>query len=111
MPAMDNGRSQMRTSQTAALTMVLSVIGGNLMFQDSPAAGAESDWALEQLHKPSPSLREIERRGRVTIHDGINLADVDDAMDRQFDRIESMMFIRTVYPAPDGTFEVESDCD
>jgi hypothetical protein len=108
---MEQGRSQMTIKKTAALITVVAGISMNLMFQDSLAAGGSNDWELKQLHDPSPSLRKMESAGRVTIYDGVVVADVDAAMDRQFDRIESMMFIRTKYPVADGTFEADSDCD
>lgn len=101
----------MKTKRDAALTMILAGILINPMFQNVRAADAENNWALKQLHSPSPSLRKMESAGRVTIFDGVTVADVDDAMDRQFDRIQSMMFIRTKYPVENGTFEADSDCD
>lgn len=101
----------MTTKETAALIAVVAGISLNLMFHDALAAGGGNDWELKQLHDPSPSLRKMESAGRITIYDGVAAADVDAAMDRQFDRIESMMFIRTKYPVADGTFEADSDCD
>jgi len=101
----------MTIKETSALIAVVTGISLTLMFQDSLAADGGGDWELKQLHDPSPSLRKMESAGRITIYDGVAVADVDAAMDRQFDRIESMMFIRTKHPVEDGTFETDSDCD
>jgi hypothetical protein len=109
--AMEKGRSQMKIRETAALVAAVAGISLNLMFQDSLAAGEGDDWELKQLHDPSPSLRKKESAGRITIYDGVPVAEVDAAMDGQFDRIESMMFVRTKHPVADGTFEADSDCD
>jgi hypothetical protein len=108
---MEQGRSQMTIKEIAALVTVFAGVAANPMSQEALAAGAGDDWELNQLHDPSPSLTKVERAGRVTIYDGVVVADVDVAMDRQFDRIESMMFVRTKHPVADGTFETDDDCD
>ncbi len=56
-------------------------------------ADTATKWERHQLHQPSPKLLQMEKRGRVTIYDGLDNSDVDRAMDEQFDRIGSMMFI------------------
>ena len=101
----------MTIKEIAALIIVFGGIVANLMFQDSLAADAGSDWQLTRLHAPSPTLLKRENAGRITIYDGITLTQIDRAMDTQFDRIGSMMFIRTKYPADDGTHDEDSDCD
>lgn len=101
----------MTIKELAALTTVFAGIVANLMFQDALAADANSDWQLTQLHAPSPTIRKMENAGRITIYDGITVTEIDHAMDAQFDRIGSMMFIRTKYPADDGTYYEDSDCD
>ena len=101
----------MTIKETTALIGVVAGISLNLIIQDLQAADGSDDWMLKQLHDPSPSLRKMEDAGRITIYDGVVAADVDEAMDRQFDRIESMMFIRTKHPVADGTFETDDDCD
>lgn len=92
------------------ITVALALLGATLA-QGEAAAGARGaeSWQLKQLHTPSPSLREAEQRGRVTIYDGLNVAEVNQAMDEQFERIESMMFIRTEHPTPEGKVLVEDD--
>lgn len=100
----------MTIKETSVLAVVLAGIAANLVFQDSLAEGAGNDWEFKQLHHPSPSLRKIERSGRVTIYDGMFDSEVDHAMDRQFDRIESMMFVRTKHPVAEGTYETDDDC-
>ena len=54
-------------------------------------------------------MRASERRGRVTIYDRIPVSEVERALDEQFERIDSMMFVRTQYPVADDGFE--DDCD
>lgn len=93
------------------LILLLIGIGANLMFQDSLAADGDGDWELRQLHEPSPLLQARERAGRVTIYDGVTVTEIDRAMDNQFDRIGSMMFIRIKRPADDGSYYEDSDCD
>ena len=101
----------MTIKEAFALLSLFSGIVANLVFQDSLAAEVENSWELDQLHAPSPSLRERERAGRITIYDGVLITEVDKAMDQQFDRIESMMFIRTKWSVEDGSYYEDSDCD
>ncbi len=101
----------MKIKDAAALLIIFAGIAANLLFQDSLAAEAADSWNLKQLHKPSPGLRDRESAGRITIYDGVMIAEVDKAMDLQFDRIGSMMFIRTRYPVADGAYYEDSDCD
>ena len=98
----------MTAKELATLTMMFAGIAANPMSQDAFAAG--DSWELKQLQDPSPSLRKMEHAGRVTIYDGMFDSEVDRAMDRQFDRIESMMFIRTKHPVAEGTYETDDDC-
>jgi hypothetical protein len=60
-----------------------------------PVEAADS-WQERMLFKPSVSQLELEKRGRVMIYDGMTRTQVARAMDSQFDRIESMMFVRTI---------------
>lgn len=77
----------------------------------SASVNAAPDWELQQLHQPSEHLLELEQAGRITIYDGVPVADVEQALDKQFDRIDTMMFIRTLHPTPSGYFEADDDCD
>ena len=101
----------MTRKEIAALVVITTGIALNLLFQDALATEIGVDWELNQLHNPSPALLDIERSGRVTIYDGVEVAEVDKAMDDQFDRIDSMMFVRVKQPTADGGFYVDSDCD
>jgi hypothetical protein len=50
-------------------------------------------WQERRLFEPTPSELREEAQGRVFIYDGVTDPVVDRAMDEQFARIESMMFI------------------
>ena len=89
--------------------LIIAGIAVNLAFQDSLAGEAEDSWELQQLHEPSPALLTREDAGRITIHDGLHVKEIDKAMDEQFDRIGSMMFIRTRHVEEDGTLYEDSD--
>ena len=101
----------MTIKDIAVLIGVLAGIYANLAFQDSLAEGRSADGDYQGLHQPSSALRASESRGRITIYDQIPVAQVERALDEQFDRIDSMMFVRTQYPVADGGFETDDDCD
>ena len=60
------------------------------------AETAYRDWQLKQIFSPTPAQLKLEQLGRVTTYDGLRDTDVEHAMDAQFDRVDRMMFIRTV---------------
>ena len=63
-------------------------------------AGADEermrDWQISMLFNPSEHQLEAEQKGRVMIYDGLYSAEVNRAMEQQFDRIERMMFTNTI---------------
>lgn len=101
----------MTIKDVTALILVLAGITVNLMFQESLAEDKERLLQLERLHNPSQALSDKESFGRITIYDGVAVTEVDRAMDEQFDRIDSMMFVRTKHPVDDGSYVEDSDCD
>lgn len=66
-----------------------------------PTQAADS-WQEKMLFSPTSSQIELEKRGRVMIYDGLTDTQVARAMDAQFDRIESMMFVRTIATNSEG---------
>ena len=56
------------------------------------------DIELRRLFEPTDAELRQERAGRVYIYDGLKATDIDRAMREQFQRADSMMFIR-VKPA------------
>lgn len=64
------------------------------------------------LFQPSVNILMAEAHGRIMIYDGVKSESVDRAMDEQFDRIQTMMFVNTLYQQEDGEYKVENDdCD
>ena len=72
-------------------------------------AGADDGFQGNALFNPSRALLLAEARGRVMIYDGLDNAEVERALDEQFERIEHMMFTRTRHTGPDGEVSVEDD--
>lgn len=76
------------------------------------AAGQADDWQIAMLNNPSVAQLNMEARGRVFIYDGLHEADIDNAMDSQFNRVERMMFVRTQYAQKPEENEAPDDgCD
>ena len=77
---------------------------------DSPVA-LSLDYQKQRLLAPTPAQRATETRGGVYIYDSLEAGQVDAALDRHFDRIQNMMFIRIHHLPPTGTgpAEVEDD--
>lgn len=52
------------------------------------------DIELRRLFEPTPTELRADRSGRIFIHEGLSELDVERAMRDEFDRIDSVMFIR-----------------
>ncbi len=68
-------------------------------------------WQERRLLKPTVTERMAEDNGKIMIYDGLHEQVVSNAMDSEFSRIESMMFVRTKYTEPDGSEVEDEDCD
>ncbi len=76
-------------NRSLALTLLLHAVSFNL------AAADVRDIELRRLFEPTPAELRAEQSGRIYIYDGLQTADVARALDEEFDRVESMMFVRT----------------
>ena len=76
------------------------IAGGLTLAMSSPQA-AYSDsvyhrWQMQHLLHPSPDQLRQEQQGKIFIYDGLKDKEVDQVMQKQFNRIQSMMFIRII---------------
>ena len=70
-------------------------------------AMAMEQWQQNRLFNPTPADREFEERGDVIIYDGLTDIDVKKALDENFDRIQNMMFTRTVVTDENGDPKID----
>jgi hypothetical protein len=70
-------------------------------------AMAVENWQYNRLFNPSPADRESEKRGAIVIYDGLTDVTVNQALDQNFDRIQNMMFTRTVVTDENGEPKVD----
>ncbi len=77
------------------------------------AAGAEgitaAGWEERSLFSPTTARIRDERRGHITIYQGLTDVTVEKAMDQQFARIESMMFVGTRVTDDEGGPAIDPD--
>jgi len=66
-----------------------------------------SEIERRRLFEPIEAELRAEADGRIYIYDGLREIDIAHAMDQEFDRVESMMFIRT--RLTDDSGEVRQD--
>jgi hypothetical protein len=76
-----------------SIVLVVGVVG---------PAKAQDSWQEKMLFNPSTSQLKREKRGRVMIYDALKDTQVSQAMDTQFHRIQSMMFVRTAATDSEG---------
>ena len=82
--------------------LTIAIVVWSALASAAVAAASENDWQLGLLFAPTPGQLEMERKGWVFIYDGLTDTLVNQAMDEQFQRVQSMMFVRTVATDPQG---------
>lgn len=83
---------KIRPSDFLAVPIIFSVL---ILGPAGPTQAGQS-WQEKMLFNPPTSQLEREQRGSIMIYDGLRDAQITRALDTQFDRIQSMMFIRTI---------------
>ena len=83
---------------------VLIILSMSLVFSHSALADDElqQSWQMSLLFNPGDHQYEMERHGRVFIYDGLHDTVVEQALDQQYERIDSMMFVNTVVTNNEG---------
>ncbi len=62
------------------------------------------------LFEPAPLQLKQEAAGKVIIYDRVREQTIDKVLDKNFDRIEHMMFINPVKEKDIGELEADDDC-
>lgn len=84
-----------------------------LLLLTSSLVLAAGSFQQNLLLTPSKNMLLAEVDGRVMIYDGLKSETIDKAMDEQFNRIDKMMFVSTLYKQKNGEYKTEEgdDCD
>jgi hypothetical protein len=105
-------RANIRSSiKKTRLMVVLAIVLGAHANQLLAADDVSDNYDENVLFTPSEAVLLAETKGRVTIYDSLEHRVVDQALDTQFNRIENMMFVRMRETLPDGSVEIDDDCD
>jgi len=95
--------------------LTLSLVASLLVPIPALALGDNSnqdDPRLRRLFQPSERELQRERQGRIYIYDGLESRQIDRAMEREFARVDNMMFVRTRVKTEDGEEEtLEDGCE
>ena len=83
-----------------ALIFSLTLVAASVSTPAIAAADGLRDIELRRLFEPTPAELGAERSGRIYIYDGLNERDVARALEEEFARVDSMMFIRVEREAP-----------
>lgn len=95
---------------TAASTLLATIGLAATLISSSIAAAADvSDIEQRRLFEPTEAERAAEAEGRIYIYDGLTDRDVQRALDDEFERVDSMMFIRTRKTDEDGKIKRDED--
>jgi hypothetical protein len=94
-------------------TLIYGTVLLSVSFMSNAAeANTFSDYQLRRLLDPTESEMRAETKGRIYIYDGMTAAQVDEALDNNFDRMDAMMFTGIVQVDENGEQYVEEDgCD
>ena len=65
------------------------------MFYPGAASSSES-WQMKRLLHPTDAVLASEKKGKIIIYSGLTDKVVDKALDENFDRIDAMMFTKTI---------------
>lgn len=57
---------------------------------------AADKWQMNRLFEPTTNQRKKETQGEIMIYDGLRDSTIKKALDKNFERIENMMFTRVV---------------
>ena len=79
--------------------LIMLVTNGVCSADESESA---NNWKMTRLFNPTPMDLASERKGRIMIYDGLTDKTVNKALDEHFDRIEALMFTRTIVTSESG---------
>ena len=80
--------------------VVLGLFGGHGAAYAAPPS--IDNWQMKRLFKPTPAQLASEAKGRVMIYDGMTDKTVHKALEKEFDRIDAMMFTSVVVTDDSG---------
>ena len=80
----------MKNSVATTITSLLAFAGAAFATEEI------NEYNMDRIFDPSPAQLEAEAKGRVLIYDKMRDTVVERALKEEFDRVQSMMFVRTV---------------
>lgn len=93
----------------ALASCVLMLTLGASLAGPAKADPMVASWQMKRLFQPTRTDLAAEARGRIMIYDGLTDKTVARALDEQFDRVDAMMFTRTVVTDEAGSPRRDSD--
>lgn len=88
------GPARTDSSEPSKATSTKWVLAGLLAACPDAFASDLREIELRRLFEPTPAELRAEAGGRIFIYEGLRDVDVERAMDEEFKRVESIMFIR-----------------
>lgn len=83
----------MNTLRLVVFITLFSIVSAGVL-----AAQQQDTWQVKRLLHPTAAQRADEQHGHVFIYNGLRDQVVKQALDKNFDRIDAMMFVNTKTP-------------